>query len=55
MINYRLPQQQQKQQLKKMKYKDGNKENEVQTEGFNLKKHCQILLHPSTIKKVKLP
>ena len=33
---------------------DGNKEYEVQTEGFNLKKRCQILLHPSTIKKVKL-
>ena len=33
---------------------DGNKENEVQTEGFNLKKCCQISLHPSTIKEVKL-
>ena len=33
---------------------DGNKENEVQTVGFNLKKRCQISLHPSTIKKVKL-
>ena len=33
---------------------DGNKENEVQTEGFNLKKRCQISLHLSTIKKVKL-
>ena len=33
---------------------DGNKENEVQPEGFNLKKRCQITLHPSTIKKVKL-
>ena len=33
---------------------DGNKENEVETEGFHSKKHCQISLNPSTIKKVKL-
>ena len=33
---------------------DSNKENEVQTEDFNLKKRCQISLHLSTIKKVKL-
>ena len=31
---------------------DGNKENEVQTEGFNLKKRCKMSLHPSTIKKL---
>ena len=33
---------------------DGNKETDVQTGGFNLKKRCQISLHPSIIKKVKL-
>ena len=33
---------------------DGNKENEVQTLDFNLKKRCQISLHPSTIKKFEL-
>ena len=31
-----------------------NNENEVQTQDFNLKKYCQVSLHPSTIKKVKL-
>ena len=31
---------------------DGNKENEVQTKGFNLKKRCQTSLHLSTIKKL---
>ena len=30
---------------------DVNKDTEVQTEGFNLKKRCQILLRPSSIKK----
>ena len=31
---------------------DGNKETQVQTEGFNLEKRCQVSLHPSTIKKL---
>ena len=31
---------------------DGNKETEVQTEGFSLEKRCQVSLHPSTIKKL---
>ena len=30
------------------------KQNEVQTQDFNLKKRCQASLHPSSIKKVKL-
>ena len=33
---------------------DGNKENEIQSEGFDLKKRCQISLHSSIIKKVEM-
>ena len=31
---------------------DGNKETEVQTEGFTLEKRFQVSLHPSTLKKL---